>query len=126
MSDIVDGFLLSVLNENAYNEIFNLGAEQDCTAKEYLECIAKYTGSSLIHMNIGYTMSVCLANVIDGISKVMFKKAGFVNKGRIDFLAKDHSCDISKARRVLGYAPQINLDTGIRLSVEWAKEKGYL
>ena len=126
VSDIVDGFLLSVLNENAYNEIFNLGAEQDCTVKEYLECIAKYTGSSLIHMNIGYTMSVCLANVIDGISKVMFKKAGFVNKGRIDFLAKDHSCDISKARRVLGYAPQINLETGIRRSVEWAKENGYL
>lgn len=126
VSDIVDGIVLCLLNPASYGEIFNLGAEKDCTSKEYLECIAKNVGTKLIHINIGYGLSVFLANIVDGLSKALFKKPGFVNKGRIDFLSKDHSCDISKAKKVLGYQPKIDLDTGIRMSVEWARKNGYL
>ena len=125
VSDIVDGFVLSILNEKAYNEIFNLGGEE-CTAKEYLECIAKTAGSRLVQINIGYGLSVFIANVIDSISKKIFKKAGFVNKGRIDFFAKDHSCNIEKAESILGYSPKISLEKGIELSIKWAKKNGYL
>lgn len=125
VSDIVDGFIISILNEKAYNEIFNLGGEE-CTAKEYLECIAAHTGSQLIHINIGYSLSVFMANIIDALSKRITGKAGFVNKGRIDFFSKDHSCDIGKARNILGYQAKIDLDTGIKLSVDWAKDNGYL
>lgn len=125
ITDIVEGFMLSILNEKAYNEIFNLGAEE-CTAKEYLECIAKCVNSKLIHINIGYKASVLLSNIIDTFSKMILKKAGFVNKGRIDFFAKDHSCNIDKAKRVLNYQPKINLEKGIQMSIEWAKSNGYL
>lgn len=125
VSDIVDGFMLSILNAKAYNQIFNLGG-YECTAKEYLECIAQNVGSKLIQINIGYSLSVFIANIIDGMCKKLFKKAGFVNKGRIDFFAKDHSCNIEKAKSVLGYQPKVDLDKGIKLSVQWAKENGYL
>ena len=125
VSDIVDGFLLSILNEKAYNEIFNLGGDE-CTAKEYLECIARNVGSNLIHINIGYKLSVLIANIIDSLCKKIFGKSGFVNKGRIDFFAKDHSCNIEKAKRELGFQPKIDLDKGIKLSVQWAKQNGYL
>ncbi len=33
-------------------------------------------------------------------------------------------CDISKARRELGYAPRHSLDEGIRETVAWYAEKG--
>lgn len=125
VSDIVDGFIISILNEKAYNEIFNLGGNE-CTSKEYLECIAQNVGSKLIQINIGYHLSVFMANIIDGFCKKVFGKAGFVNKGRIDFFAKDHSCNIEKAKRVLGYQPKIDLDKGINLTIQWAKENGYL
>lgn len=125
VSDIVDGFMLSILNEKAYNEIFNLGGEE-CTSKEYLDCIARNVGSKLIQINIGYALSVFIANIIDGFSKKILRKAGFVNKGRIDFFAKDHSCNIDKAKRVLGYQTKISLNKGIQLSVQWSRENGYL
>ncbi len=126
VSDIVDGFMLCLLNPAAYDQIFNLGAEKDCTSKEYLSCIARNVGSRLIHINIGYGPSVFLANIVDGTCKALFKKAGFVNKGRIDFLSRDHSSDITKAKRVLGYVPKIDLETGIKLALDWSKENGYL
>lgn len=126
VSDIVDGFLLAIMNENAYGEIFNLGAEKDCTALEYLQCIAENVGSRLIQINIGYGLSVFCADMVDIPCKKIFHKAGFVNRGRIDFFAKDHSCNINKAKEKLGYRPAISLEEGVRLSIEWARDKGYM
>lgn len=126
ITDIVEGFMISILNPRAYNEIFNIGAEKDCTAKEYLDCIAESVGTKLIHINIGYGLSVFIANTIDGIYKFLFKKQAFVTKGRIDFLAKDHSCDITKAKTMLGYSPKVSVAEGIERSVRWAEEQGYL
>lgn len=126
ITDIVDGFILSMCNENAYNEIFNLAAENDCTAKEYLNCIAKHVDRRLIHINIGYGLSVFVANIIDALCKKTIHKAGFVNKGRIDFFAKDHSCNINKAKEKLGYSPKVDLESGIELAISWSKENGYL
>lgn len=34
--------------------------------------------------------------------------------------------DISKAKRVLGYSPRIDLDTGIRLTLKWMREEGHI
>ena len=125
VSDIVRGFKLSILNEEAYGEIINLGGKE-CTSREYLECIANNVGSRLIRVNIGYPLSVFCADLIDILSKKIFKKSGFVNRGRIDFFAKDHSCNIDKAKRILGYQPEISLEKGIQLSVTWAKKSGLL
>jgi len=125
VSDIVDGFLLAILNKKAYNEIINLGGAE-CLAKEYLECIARHVNSKLIHINIGYPLSIFIANIVDYISKKILHKAGFVNRGRIDFFAKDHSCNLDKAKKLLGYQPKVNLEKGIRMSIQWSKQNGYL
>ena len=114
------------MNENAYGEIFNLGAEKDCTALKYLRCIAENVGSRLIQINIGYGLSGVFADTVDVFSKKIFHKAGFVNRGRIDFFAKDHSCNIEKAKEKLGYRPKISLEEGVRMSIAWARDKGYM
>lgn len=126
VTDIVDGFLLCILNKAAYNEIFNLGAERDYTSKEYLECIARNVGTHLIQINIGYPLSVFFADIIDFVWKKLFNKSGFVNRGRIDFLARDHSCDISKAKKILGYHPKVSLEDGIKMTIDWSRKNGYV
>ena len=91
-----------------------------------MECIARHVNSKLIHINIGYPLSIFIANIVDYISKKILHKAGFVNRGRIDFFAKDHSCNLDKAKKLLGYQPKVNLEKGIRMSIQWSKQNGYL
>jgi nucleoside-diphosphate-sugar epimerase len=38
---------------------------------------------------------------------------------RVHFFCKDRAADISKARELLGYAPRIGLEEGIRTTAEW-------
>jgi UDP-glucose 4-epimerase len=125
VSDAVDGFLLTINNEKAYEQIINIGGNE-CTVQAYLECIANAVHSRLVKMNIGYPLSVLGACAVDFISRLFFRKPGFVTKSRIDFLSLDHSCKIEKAEKLLNYKPRISLEEGIDRTIRWAKEEGYL
>lgn len=50
-----------------------------------------------------------------------------LNMDKYHILAqRNWNCDIEPARRELGYAPQWNLEDGVRASVKWYKEAGWL
>jgi nucleoside-diphosphate-sugar epimerase len=45
---------------------------------------------------------------------------------RVDFFRKSRAFDISRARRELGYAPAVPLREGIRRTLEWYREHGWI
>jgi nucleoside-diphosphate-sugar epimerase len=45
---------------------------------------------------------------------------------RVDFFTKSRAFDISKARRDLGYAPQVSLREGVARTAAWYTERGLL
>jgi nucleoside-diphosphate-sugar epimerase len=45
---------------------------------------------------------------------------------RVDFFTKSRAFDISRARTELGFAPAVGLDEGVRRSVAWYREHGWL
>lgn len=125
VQDVVQGILLAVSNSNAYNEIFNLSADKDISVQEYLEIIAAYFQVKVIKINIGYTLSVIMAAMIDKFYRVFLHKEGFVSKNKIDFLAIDHSTSNKKAKRMLHFQPQYSFQEGFCKTMEWC-EKEYL
>ena len=49
-----------------------------------------------------------------------------LHRRRIDFFTKSRAFDISKAKKELGYRPEFDLETGLRLTGEWYRKKGFL
>ena len=49
-----------------------------------------------------------------------------IYRRRVDFFTKSRAFDIARARRELGYSPQVGLDEGIRLTLAWYREQGWL
>jgi nucleoside-diphosphate-sugar epimerase len=45
---------------------------------------------------------------------------------RVDFFTKSRAFDIARARAELGYSPQVGLDEGIRRTLAWYREQGWL
>jgi nucleoside-diphosphate-sugar epimerase len=45
---------------------------------------------------------------------------------RVDFFTKSRAFDIARARQELGYSPQVGLDEGIRRTLAWYREQGWL
>lgn len=49
-----------------------------------------------------------------------------IYRRRVDFFTKSRAFDISRARADVGYAPQVGLREGIRRTLAWYKERGWL
>jgi nucleoside-diphosphate-sugar epimerase len=45
---------------------------------------------------------------------------------RIDFFKKSRAFDITKAKRELGFRPQISLQEGVQQTAHWYEAQGYL
>ena len=126
ITDITQGFIKSIDNRFAYNQIFNLSADKDVTALEYLTVIAECVGSELIHINIGYRLSHIIAAIIEKMYDRILRKDGFVSKNKIDFLAIDHSTSIEKAKKMIGYTPEYSIRDGMKKTIEWCEKENLL
>jgi len=49
-----------------------------------------------------------------------------IYRRRVDFFTKSRAFDISRARAELGYAPKVGLDEGIRRTLAWYRQQGWL
>lgn len=124
--DVTQGFRRVIGNVNAYNEIFNISAETDITSLQYLRTIADCVQSKLIHINIGYNLSVCLAGMVQWMCTVFLKREAFVSKNKIDFLALNHSSSNKKAKELIDYKPQFDIKDGMDRTIKWCVKEGVL
>jgi nucleoside-diphosphate-sugar epimerase len=49
-----------------------------------------------------------------------------IYRRRVDFFLKNRAFDISKARRVLGYNPRVDLREGLARTADWYRMQGLL
>ena len=49
-----------------------------------------------------------------------------IYRRRVDFFTKSRAFDISRARRELGYAPAVGLREGVRRTLAWYKDRGWI
>jgi nucleoside-diphosphate-sugar epimerase len=92
VSDMVTGIYKAMFSDNTKGEIFNLGNPDEYTVKELAEKIIKMTGSK---SEINYS----------GI----FRKDDPMRR----------QPDISKAKKILGWEPKVNLDEGLKKTIEY-------
>lgn len=119
VTDVVHGFIKSMDNEKAFNQIFNISADEDVTSLEYLETIAKCVDRKLIQINIGYSCSKTAAGIIENCYRIFLKREAFVSKNKIDFLALDHSTSNKKAKKLINYIPKVDINEGMQNTIEW-------
>lgn len=126
ITDVTQGISKTINVINAYNQIFNISAENDVSSKDYLTAIANCVNKKLIHINIGYSISIFISSFIENFYKRLLHKEAFVTTNKIDFLAVNHSTSIEKAKKKLGYSPEIDIHEGMRRTIKWCNDNKYL
>ncbi|MDE5457542.1 NAD-dependent epimerase/dehydratase family protein [Bradyrhizobium sp. CSA112] len=119
--NLAQGILLAAAHKNAAGEIFWLADETPYTMNEIVETVGK-----VLHEDFGMTVkpnTVHLPSIVAVVATmvdVTLQYAGIYHQ-KIHVLSemnKTIACDITKARKMLGYAPVIALREGMRLSVD--------
>lgn len=119
--NLAQGILLATAHKNAAGEIFWLADETSYTINEIIETVGR-----VLHEDFGMTVKpnkVRLPNIAAEVATMFdaaLQYAGIYHQ-KIHVLSemnKTIACDITKATKVLGYAPKISLREGMRLSVD--------
>ncbi|GAK58103.1 hypothetical protein U27_05076 [Candidatus Vecturithrix granuli] len=126
VEDVARGLVLCAEKiDAAIGEVFIVSGGVTVSLESLAKAIAQEAGSSLLPLKV----PAGLAKVGATICETMCKPLGIeppIHHRRLDFFLRDQAFDISKIQRTLGFQPEIELSDGVKRTVAWYKEQGWL
>jgi nucleoside-diphosphate-sugar epimerase len=125
IDDLVDGILLCATNDSAIGNVYILTGSEPVSLNQLVQAIATAFEVRPPRLHVPFT-PVYLAGLACEIVCKPFGINPPLYRRRVDFFRKTRSFDISKAMRELNFRPQVDLRTGVRLTLDWYRANGYL
>ena len=125
VEDLVEGYILAGERDHALGEVFTIGGPEYTTLEELVKIIANSLEVAVPTKRLPFWPFWLIGIICESVCKPLRIEPPIYRR-RLDFFKKDRAFDISKARRELGYAPKVDLRTGIKITADWYKQKGWL
>lgn len=127
VDDVVQAIFKSMDTPNAVGRSYFLSDGQVYNSRAFSDLLQKEMGTSFVlHIKAPLWFLRCVCAVSGTVSR-WFGKLSTLNLDKYYILSqRNWQCDIEPARRDLGYEPQVGLAEGVRRSVAWYKQEGWL
>ncbi|PSB21098.1 oxidoreductase [filamentous cyanobacterium CCP2] len=125
VEDLVAGIALAGEKEEALGQIITIGGNGYVTLNELVEKISTVFDKKVSNLRFP-VWPLWFAGLL---CEILCKPLGIsppIYRRRVDFFLKDRAFDISKAKKLLGYEPQVTLEEGLKRTADWYKEQGLL
>jgi nucleoside-diphosphate-sugar epimerase len=126
VQDAVQAILLAAESQTKSGEIFFLSDGTDYLMREVGDVFARTIGVAPLSIPIPKWLIFGIASLSEYLS-LLSGKPPLMSRGMAEQIAqKDWTCDITKAKTVLGFDPQYPLSQGARLTYQWYKDQKWL
>jgi len=125
VSDFIRGLELCADIKEAVGQVYIIGDEKAVTVEQLISAFARALGVKTPTVHFPASPMRALGFLVETICKKIGVEPPFSRRS-MDFFTKNYSFDISKAEKELNYKPKVSLDEGLRMSLEWFKENGFL
>lgn len=125
VDDVVRGFLLALERPEAAGEAFIIAGPRSVSQSELAALIAKETGGRVLPFRV----PAAPLQWAGALCEAVFVPLGLeppLHRRRVEFWTKNRSFSIDKARRLLGYEPEVDVEEGIARTVAAYREAGWL
>jgi nucleoside-diphosphate-sugar epimerase len=125
IDDLVEGFRLCGVHPAAANRTYILAGGEVTTLNALVGLVAEGAGVPVPRRHLPAwpfwaAGAVCEAICAPfGIEPPLYRR-------RVDFFTKSRAFDITRARTEIGYAPRVGLREGIRRTLDWYREHGWV
>jgi nucleoside-diphosphate-sugar epimerase len=125
VDDLVQGYMLALERTQAVGEAFIIAGPRYVSQAELAEVIARHTGGRILPFRIPKAPLQFAGDLVEALC-VPFGIDPPLHRRRVDFWTKSRAFSIEKARRLLGYAPKVDLEEGVARTARWYREAGWL
>jgi nucleoside-diphosphate-sugar epimerase len=116
ISDAVRGLELGAETQNVAGEVFIIAGETPVKSRELISVISRELNIRTRNISLPVFLGQWGGLALEILYKPLGKQPPFSSRS-MDFFLKHNAYSIDKARRRLGYRPQIDLQTGIRMTL---------
>jgi len=120
IADAVRGLELCTQKEVPCGEIYILAGEKPVTSRELVRVVSTEMGRSAPAIQLPITIGRLMTWLMELVFIPLGKQPPF-SKRSMDFFLKNNAYDIGKAKRDLGFYPRVDLEAGIKKTIEWNK-----
>jgi len=125
VEDLVQGIILAGQKKEASGNIYTVGGEEFMTLKKLVALIAETLNKPVPKKSIPLKPVYIAAVMCETICRPLGIEPPLYRR-RLDFFTKDRAFDISKAKKELGYKPQVPLKQGLKITAKWYKENNLI
>ncbi|TMB87694.1 MAG: NAD-dependent epimerase/dehydratase family protein [Chloroflexi bacterium] len=124
VTDVVQGLLLALDRDQAAGRAYNITNDQPLTQEQFLQGIAEELGVNPPRVHVPYLALYAAGYAAERVAGVTRStRQPVVTRLGVKLFGTDNRHSIDRARRELGYAPQVSLRDGIRLAADWYKQR---
>jgi nucleoside-diphosphate-sugar epimerase len=124
IDDLVSGLVLAAELPEAAGQVFTIGGPSAVPAKEFFGHYFRMLGKRG-PLCLPTPLAVTAARVAGAVERLRGNRTE-INAASMRYLARPGGYSIEKARRLLGYESQVDLDEGMRRTETWLREQGLL
>lgn len=125
IDDLVDGLRLCGSRPEARGRVYYLAGPEYAPLERFVALVAEAVGTRPPRWRIPVRPVYALGHLCE----LIFKPLGIeppLYRRRVEFFMLERAFDIGRAVRELGYAPQVDLTTGLARTAAWYRQQGYL
>lgn len=125
IDDMTKSFLLAAEKPQAVGHSYNIAGDHPVSFKELSTAIAHSLGKELPRGSIPLWLANLASDIFALIPGFQGERAP-LTRSRVKFLTNSRVYSIDRARKELGYAPEVGLEDGMKLTAAWYQKHGYL
>jgi nucleoside-diphosphate-sugar epimerase len=126
VEDLVQALLLSVQRDHPSGEVFFIADGERYSLDFFADVVSSALHVKLHKMHIPLWVAWFYAAAADGWGLVRRRPASFHRGKCAEASQRSWVCDISKAKKQLGFRPRFRLEAGVKVTLRWYREKGWL
>ena len=120
VTDIVHGLLLALNHDRAAGQAYNITNDHPLTQRQLFQAIAQDIGASPPRIRVPYRALYAAGYLVERLATAAPSvRRPPVTRLGVAFFGTDNRYAIGKARRELGYAPQVDLRDAVRITAQW-------
>jgi nucleoside-diphosphate-sugar epimerase len=124
--DLAEGIILAGRSEAAIGRTYFISSEDDYSMRAVADLMAALMNKRAREIAIPKSVAYGIAVAAEAAAAVM-RKPPVINRDKVNDLSQTcWSCSIERAKQELGYSPRVELEDGLRETINWYKREGWL
>lgn len=125
VDDVVSAFFRACERDEAVGADMIVAGPAICTLRELIQTVQRTAGVARYGRRLPLAPMLAVAGVVEDICRVL-RLDPPIYRRRMDFFRTDSEFDTSRARRLLGWAPQVGLEDGVKRTYDDYRRTGLL